>query len=451
MRAVGLFSDLAYFPALVAAINSILHFRVQARIKVYDFKGLPHLLRGGLARHAEVLSPPPTIFGDHYLEMVHYRPRFLAAAGIDPYELLLDADTVVLSDLEEAFRAIEAGNLVGVREWEYVHAETGHEYPELPSGSVFHRLLAHPEIYREGPLPIYNFGLLGVNRAAHAWFIDLLEEVSHHHDQLAGTFFDVDQNGMALVLASLRREGKIVLHELPPELWMRTWAGHREPRKLLAFEDGSPVLYNGDRSRRMRFYHYTGGIVPPPELIGRDAPIPVRFGHLVSDLALPPGVTQRQMIESWHYVWRVRHETPAGELPKFFYDLGPLRAPRCIDPGWRERLGRLLAGFGIGTQIGTPPDKDSREVWALAFAYDYVDHLGYRAGEIGWLGPPLNALLGAERLTIGERTIAWERDADVVLGFRSRYREPREWTGGEHAAAAAGYAEHHRGVFLDIA
>ncbi|MGH9362246.1 MAG: hypothetical protein ACRD2T_10035, partial [Thermoanaerobaculia bacterium] len=348
MRAVGLFSDLAYYPALVAVINSILHFRVQARIKVYDFKGLPHLLRCGLARHAEVLSPPPSIFGDHYLELVHYRPRFLAVAGIDPCELLLDADTVVLSDLEEAFRAIEAGNLVAVREWEYVHAEMAAQYGELPSASVYHRRLAHPEIYREGPLPIYNFGLLGLNRAAHAPLLDLLSATSHYHEQLAGTFFDVDQNGLALVLASLRREGKIAVHELPPELWMLTWKGHGEPRKLLAFEDGSPALYNGDRSRRMRLYHYTGGIVAPPEILGRDAPIPVRFGHLVSDLALPPGVTQRQMAESWHHVWRARHQTPAGELPRYFYDLGPLRAPRCIDPSWRERLARLLARLGAG-------------------------------------------------------------------------------------------------------
>jgi hypothetical protein len=451
MRAIGVFSDLAYYPSLVALINSTLHFRVQARIKVYDWKGLPHLLRSGLERHAEVVSPPASILGDHYLELVHYRPRFLAAVGIDPYELLLDADTVVLSDLEEAFRAIEAGEVAAVREWEYVHAEMGHEYPELTSGSVFHRLLAYPEAFREGPLPIYNFGLLGLNREAHGPLIELLEEVTHHHDELAGTFFEVDQNGMALVLASLQREGKIALHELPPELWMRTWAGHREPQKLLAFEDGSPALYNGDRSRRMRFYHYTGGIVPPPELLGRDAPIPVRFGHLVSDLALPPEVTQRQMTESWHYVWRRRHETPAGELPGFFYDLGPLRAPRCIDPGWRELLGRFLVRSGIGSQDVGPPDKDSREVWALALAHDYVEHCGYRTGEMGWLAPALEALLGAERLRAGERTIAWEREADVVVGFRSRYREPREWTGGEYAAAAAGYAEHHCGVFLDIA
>jgi hypothetical protein len=446
MRAVGLFSDLAYYPSLVAVINSILHFQVQARIKVYDFNGLPHLVRSHLGRWAEVLQPPPEILGDHYHEHWNYRPRFLAAAGIDPCELLLDADTVVLSDLEEAFREIEAGKVVAVREWDYVHPDSQREYDyrELPADSIYHRRLAHPEIYKES-LPIFNGGLLGFNRERHRFLIDLWREPTAHHDELGGTFFALDQHSLSLILASLRREGKIAVHELPPELWMQTWAGHREPRKLLAFEGGSPALYNGDAARRMRFYHYTGDILAPCELIGRDARIPVRFGYLVSDLGLPHGVTQRQMEASWHHVWRSRHQTPAGELPMYFYNLGPLRVPKCMDPSWRELLGRLLA-----QSSGAPLDRDSREVWALAFAYDYVDYCGYRAGEMGWLAPPLAALLGADLARGGERTVAWESGADVGIGFRPRYEDRREWTGGEPGCGAR-YTEHHQGVFLNIA
>ncbi|HEY7214700.1 MAG TPA: hypothetical protein VIC28_08720 [Thermoanaerobaculia bacterium] len=442
MRAIGLFSDLAYYPALVAAINSILHFRVRARIKVYDFNGLPHLARSYLARWAEVVPPPPEILGDHYREHWFYRPRFLAAAGIDPYELVLDADTVVLADLEEAFREIESGRVVAVREREYVHPDSLREWDDrdLPAESIFHRLLAHPEIYKESPLPIYNGGLLGFNREQHRFLIDLWRRTTACYDQLHGTFFALDQHSLSLLLASLRREGRIALHELPPELWMQTWARHREPRKLLAFEAGSPALYNGDLSRRMRFYHYTGDIVAPPELIGRDDPIPVRFGALVTDLGLPSGVTQRQMRESWHHVWRHRHHSPAGELPMFFYDLGPLRAPQCMDPAWRESLARLLGS----------PDEDSREVWALAFAYDYIEYLGYAAGDLGWLAPALRSL-GADLARPGERTIAWESGADVAIGFQPRYEDRREWTGGEPAVATSPYAEHHRGVFLNVA
>lgn len=446
MRAVGLFSDLAYYPALCAVINSLLHFKVQARIKVYDFNGLPHLVRSYLARHAEVVQPPAAILGDHYLEHWNYRPRFLAAAGIDPCELLLDVDTVVLSDLEEAFREIEAGKVVAVREWDYVYPDSNREwdYRDLPADSIYHRRLAHPEIYKES-LPIYNGGLLGFNRERHGFLIDLWQEPTRHYDLLERTFFALDQHSLSLILASLQREGKVAIHELPPDLWMQTWGRHREPRKLLAFEAGSLALYHGDigdpgdRTRRMRYYHYTGDILAPPEIIGRDARIPVRFSYLVSDLGLPPGVTQGQMVESWHHVWRHRHQTPAGELPRFFYDLGPLRAPKCMDPSWRESLARLLGR-----------DKNSREVWALAFVYDYVDYCGYRTGDMGWLARPLKELLGSVSPGIGERTIAWESGADVEIGFHPKYEDRREWTGGEPKPGAR-YTEHHQGAFLNIA
>ncbi len=453
MRAVGIFSDLAYYPSLVALVNSILHFRVQARLKVYDFGGLPHLLRAQLARHAEVLRPPAAILDDRFGKSWNFRSRFLAAAGVDPCELVLDADTLVLCDLEEAFRELERGRLVAVREWVYPDPVwgRGYTYRELPPDSVFHRRLAHPEIYREG-LPIFNAGLLGLNREAHGAVLDLWSEVTYHLDALDGTFFWLDQNNLALILASLRREGRIAIHELPAELWMPTWERHREPRKLLAFEDGSPVLYCGDRTRRLRFYHYTGDIVAPPALAG-GRPVTVRFGPLVSDLALPAGMSQAALREAWDQVWRGRHASPAGELPGFFYALGPLRAPRCLDPAWRGLLARLLAQPELGPPGGAPPDRDGRAVWALAFAYDYLDSCGYRAGELGWLGKPLRALLGEALGRDGARSIAWQSDADVVIGFAPRHAERREWTGGEHAdgTGGAGYAEHHRGVFLDIA
>lgn len=452
-RALGLFSDLTYFPSLVAVINSILHFRVRARIKVYDFLGLPHLVRTYLARHAEVVRPPAAIFGDRYREHWNYRSRFLAAAGIDPCELLLDADTVVLCDLEEAFREIERGKLVAAREWVYPDPvwQRGYTYRELPADSVFHRRLAHPEIWREG-LPIFNGGLLGFNREAHGAVLDLWREATYHHEQLEGTFFVLDQNSLALIVASLRREGRIAVHELPAELWMPTWERHREPRKLLAFEDGSPVLYSGDRGRRMRFYHYTGDIVAPPAL-GGERMATVRFSSLVSDVGLPEGLTREALRQAWDEVWRDRHQSPAGELPGYFYALGPLRAPRCLDPSWRKLLARLLARPELGPPGGAPADRDAREVWALALAYDYLDGGGYRAGDLGWLGKPLAALLGEELGRGGARSIGWESDADVVIGFRPRHAARREWTGGEQAAGAgaAGYAEHHRGVYLDVA
>lgn len=452
MRAISVFADLNYLPSAVALMNSILHFQVQARIKLYDFGGLPHLARTHLSRYATLVGPPAKALDGGYYRDWSYRARILID-NLDPYELQVDADTVVLGDLESAFAEIEKGNLVVLREWEY-----GHHVPDakgrdarqrdLPAGSALHRMLRHPQLHHEG-LPIYNAGLLGFHRENHRVVVEHWERVTREYDGTEGTFFDLEQNKLALIIASLLREGRIRVHELPKRLWMQTWDDHHEPRKSLGFEHGRIALYNGSRENRMSFYHYTGDITGPASIVGEDGKYPVRFNAFVTDFGLPDGLTQRQMIDAWHYVWRVRHENPAGELPKYFYDMGPLRVPRCMDPAWRETLARL-----IRTATG-PSDAhaDSRETWALAFACDYIDGCGYRGVSLGWMDAPLRMLLGEERLHRGEKAVSWRGDTEVSIDFEPRYNDRRMWrradTYREHRLASA-YSECHQGAFINI-
>jgi hypothetical protein len=450
VRAIGVFANLAYLPAAATLINSILHFQVRARIKIYDFEGLPHLARTYLARYAEIVAPSPGVFDDRYREQWNYRPRMLAES-LDPFELQMDADTVVLADLEDAFCSVEQGNFVAVREWEYDHAGTDEKgrdqrARELPADSVFHRILRHPEIHHRG-LPIYNAGLLGLNREHHMPLINLWAQSTYDFKGIEGTFFQGDQNKLGLIVASLREEGRLRVHELPKHLWMQTWDDHREPQKFLSFESGRIALHNGSpgeiQKHRMHFYHFTGDVAAPGELTGEPNRHPVRFNAFVSDLDLPAGITQSQMIDSWHHVWRIRHRSPAGELPLYFYNLGPVRAPRCLDPVWREFVGLHVNGAG----------RDSRETWAVALAYDYIDYAGFRAGDLGWIAGPLGSLMGPERMNKGKNAISWQRPAHVSLSFESGFDDRRPWAGAEtpeQHALRMHYSEFHRGVFVNI-
>lgn len=452
MRAIGVFADLNYLPSAVALINSVLHFQVKARIKFYDFAGLPHLARTHLSRFATLIGPPPEALDERYHTHWNYRPRILLD-NLDPYELQVDADTVVLSDLETAFTEIEKGSMLVLREWEYDHRVPDAKRRdardrELPADSVFHRILRHPGIHHEG-LPIYNAGLLGFHRENHRVVVDCWERATHDHDRLEGTFFWVDQNKLALVIASLLRERRIRVHEVPKNLWMQTWDDHRVPRKILGFEEGRVAVYNGSRENRMHFYHYTGDITAPASIVGEDGKYPVRFNAFVTDLGIAEGLTQRQMIDSWNYVWRERHESPVGELPRYFYDLGPARAPRCIDPSWRETVAQAAR-----TVVGmADAHKDSRETWALAFACDYIDYCGYRGVSLGWMSDPLKILLGEERLHRGEKEISWQGPTDVSIDFSPGFEEQRKWTRAdthrEHGMRS-GYSERHQGVFVNI-
>jgi hypothetical protein len=451
MRAISVFTDLNYLPSVAALINSVLHFQVKARVKVYDFGGLPHLARTYLSKFATLAGPPPEALGDRYRTDWNYRPRMLLN-NLDPYELQVDADTIVLSDLETAFLEMEKGNMVVLREWEYDHhvpdpKRRDARRRELPPDSVFHRILRHPEIHHEG-LPIYNAGLLGFHRENHRVVVDCWERATRDYDRIEGTFFGVDQNKLALIVASLLREARIRLYELPKHLWMQTWDDHREPRKFLGFERGRIAVYNGSLENRMHFYHYTGDVTAPASIAGEDGKYPVRFNAFLTDLGIADGLTQRQMMDSWNYVWRERHESPLGELPRYFYDLGPVRAPRCVDPSWRETLARVIRTTGIAGA-----HKDSKETWALAFAHDYIDYCGYRGVSLGWMSDPLKILLGEERLHRGEKEISWRGSTDVSIDFKPQYQEQRMWTGAdsyrEHSLRAE-YAECHEGIFLNI-
>ena len=459
MRAISVCTDLNYLPSAAALMNSILHFQVQARIKVYDFRGLPHLVRSYLARYASLVDPPREAFGDWYLQDWNYRPRMLRDY-VDPLEIQVDCDTVVLSDLETAFAEMEKGNLVLLHEWDYHHhvpdakSRDGRQR-ELPAGSVFHRILRYPELHHDG-LSIYNAGLVGWNRDRHGIVIEQWAETTRDHDNTEGTFFAVDQNKLALVIASLHREGRIRLFELPKQKWMQTWDEHREPRKFTGFENGRIALYNGSVDERMHFYHFTGDITAPAGIVGRDGVYPVRFNAFVSDIGLPAGLSAQQMKDSWNHVWRERHQSAAGELPMHFYSMGPVRAPKCLDGGWRGSLARLAASAAgtSGEAAGASGvHKDSKETWALALAHDYIDYCGYRAGPLGWLAEPLAALLGGRLSQNGARTVSWQEAGDVSIGFEAAYPRLRNWTsadGPEEHGWREQYSEYHQGVFLNV-
>lgn len=452
MRAIGVFADLNYLPSLAALMNSILHFQVKARIKVYDFTGLPHMARTYLAGYASLIDPPEPAFGDRYLKDWNYRPRILKD-HLDSLEIQVDADTVVLSDLEIVFAEMSKGNLAVVREWEYDHHVADSKSRdarrrELPATSVFHRILRYPELHHNG-LPIYNAGLLGWNRDQHQFVIEHWAETTRDHHNIEGTFFKVDQNKLALIIASLQREGRIRLFELPKQKWMQTWDGHREPRKFVGFESGRIALYNGSTDERMHFYHYTGDVTAPASIVGRDGIHPVRFNAFVSDFGLPDGLNAQQMKDSWNYVWRERHQSAAGELPMYFYQMGPVRAPKCFDGEWRSSLARLIAKSGGVSGA----HKDSKETWALALAHDYIDYCGYRAGHLAWLTEPLHALLGDRLAQDGAKTISWQGAGDVSIAFEPEYPRLRKWTsanGYEEHWWREKYSESHEGAFLNI-
>ena len=230
---------------------------------------------------------------------------------------------------------------------------------------------------------------------------------------------------------------------------MQTWDDHREPRKLIGFENGRIALYNGSTDEKMHFYHYTGDITAPASIVGQDGVHPVRFNAFVSDFGLPDGLSAQQMQDSWNYVWRERHKSAAGELPMHFYRMGPVRAPKCLDGEWRTSVASLVAASaGIHGA-----HKDSKETWALALAHDYIDYCGYRAGPLGWLAEPLTALLGDRLKQEGAKTVSWQESGDVSIGFKAAYPRLRKWTsanGFEEHGWREKYSEYHNGVFVNI-
>lgn len=419
-RAIGTFCNNHYFPIIVPFLNSLFYNDVQARIKVYDHSGLNHLLRTYLAKFVDVIElSDKSVKNQKWLIGCMFRPVMLAQLGFDDAELFLDADMVVLSDLEWPLKLIESGKFVCSTEWiwgpDKINANVVRHWRKIVGTAPPHKF------------DVANGGLLGFNFSRHYQLAKKWARICRDKPIYRKEPFNNDQ----MVISGLLESLKIDREKLPQRYWMTTWQIHSEPPKTLGFNEQSKIrLYDTASGKPIQIYHYTGGI--DQEIDGTKKTI--RYYHSRGESILEPPKLASEHIAAWKNLWEGRYRSPAGLVADYLRDAGPVAVPKIFSVEFRDKMGVLLQELE-GTRI-------ERRVYAACLAYDYLTLLDYRLGNGCWLERPLRVLLG-DRVHRGAKVLRWEKPADVTLSF-GKPVGGFIWTGD--AFSKPGHVEHLNGI-----
>jgi len=416
-RAVGIFCDNHYFPAIVPLINSLRYYDVQAEIKVYDHSGLNHFLDSYLAKHARVIKMTnPSIKDEDWLNGCKFRPAILSQVGFNDCELFLDSDMVALGDLEWPLRLIESGNFVGSVEWTYKEGRVPQQ--------VNRRWKKLTGFTPPSKFDVFNGGLLGFNFEKHYKMIRAWATICNDHKIYHQPPYNNDQ----MVISGLVQSMPTSINRLPTKYWMITWARHKTPQKVLGFDNNGKLrLYEAKSGKQIQLYHYTGDV---GRQVGGTGHI-MRYFHAQGESIRENG-DPKALSDAWYELWEKHHHTPSAMVADYMRQTGPMAVPKVYNAEFRAKVATLLEEF----QLNAVP----KRIFAICLAYDYITLLGYRYGGGAWIERPLRALLG-EAMYSGDRVLRWKDPADVSLNFGTS-------ADGEWHSSCFGNSEHLEGVVL---
>ena len=418
-RAIGLFATTHFFPCLVALINSLFYNNVKAAIKVYDYGGMNHLLRSYLQRYVSVIDVGDPLLNDDgmFLYAWNWRPR-ITRNYIEGIELFLDADIVILNDLEEVFAYLEQGYFVGSPEFTYQYDKDEAQY--LKDGQGWQKIIGTTSFVKE--FDIYNAGFYGFNRHYHEHLLELWDCSSRVRQFHENEPFYWEQWTFSLILEHERKQNRVKIKSLPKHLWMNTWDNHAEPQKHLAFRDGKICLLDANTNEPLGLYHYTGfpGFT--------DGDIRGKLYHATKEDILNNSALDKEdesvcLKKQWYELWEMRFNSPAALLYDYMYQLGPLRTPATFSLDFRKKAAHIINRVFNRQDI----DHNSKEAFAICIAYDYLDLLGYGLTHAGWMEIPLKLLCDTD-FSGGAQTISWDHaESDVALSFSPPCRDGNSW------------------------
>ena len=418
-RAVGLFANAQFFPCLVAMINSLHYFKVNADIKVYDYGGMNHLLRTYLQHYVKVICIDDPLLNDDgmFLHAWNWRPR-ITRSYLEGVELFLDADMVILNDLSEIFAYLEQGYFVGSRELTFHYDKDEDQYRR--DGEEWKKIIGTASFAKR--FDIYNAGFYGFNINYHGRLLDLWNTSSRVRQFHENTPFYWEQWTFSLILEHEKQNRNVKIKNMPKHLWMNTWDHHADPKKFLGFHDGQVCVRDANTNETLGLYHYTGF----PGFTDKD--IRGKLFHatkedLVENSALDREDTSAFFQDKWYELWEKTYNSPVALLYDYMYQRGPLRTPSTFNLDFRKKVARILRIVLDHPNI----DYKSKEVFAIAIAYDYLNLLSFRLKQGGWMEKPLKMLCEKD-VYRGAKTISWDSaETDVALNFHPPYKDSKSW------------------------
>ena len=267
-NAYAVFLEEYYYNDFLALYASWKYYDNKVPIKVYIIGDLPEEKRNNIKKYCKVYDVPNWGF-DRY---DFYGKQLFKYIGLlefmEENEIIVDADTLFLSNLDFLFDYVSEGKVIGASE---AHFDTGfiHKVYCDYNEDIFNKTKKELKKFLDDSLlekynydyknVVINGGLIGFNKTKHSHILKKTIEILTADIQTKQNIIFDNEQYMVNFLISLYN---IDFHLLPHQEWMNTWGAHKTPKKIIKIEEGKLQLYNEGGSR-INFYHFTGGIGMP--------------------------------------------------------------------------------------------------------------------------------------------------------------------------------------------
>lgn len=317
-RSYSVFVDNKYYDDFLVLYNSWNYYENKIPLKVYIANNALSLEnRSNLEKKVEVVDVSIGSYSQHHFNGKYLFKWIGLVNHMADSEILLDADTMFLSNMDYLFDYIADGKLIGAREnsdvYHKVYTDTWEtEHPRIQSELRKYIGDKANNYTTDLSTPTYNAGLIGFSKKHHKFLLEkCIEILISDFDAKKNPISHLEQYMMNLLLQLY----SIDIHVLPQLEWMNTWWFHKTPKKIIKIDDGKLTLYN-EGGNRINFYHFTGGIGMP---YGDNGLLySCRPHQLYKSQEYEPQFKREDVEKLWYEV----HETPVLLLYEFFHNKG---------------------------------------------------------------------------------------------------------------------------------
>jgi hypothetical protein len=264
-KSYSVFVDDMYYYDFIALYNSWKYYGNKIPIKVYSHNTLSLEKKRHISKFCEVIQVSNNKkYGHNFKNKYLFKFKGLVE-NMSDNEILLDADTIMLSNMDHLFDEIQKGVFLGVSEFDEKIKHGSHclnplewetEYIKVKDLLKKHTGSVSEEYTKSMRHHVYNAGFYGMNKSVH---LDVLEKsieiLLDKSTNPKNVIFMTEQYAFSFLMHLL----KLPINQLPNSIWMNTWSKHSSPKKIIKVDDGKVALYN-ETGERVKFYHFTGDI-----------------------------------------------------------------------------------------------------------------------------------------------------------------------------------------------
>lgn len=312
------FVDEMYYNDFVALYNSWKYYEHKTPIKVFHHDLTEeHQKKINSVCELIKIEPKDNIPYSYYIGRQIF--KYIALIDyMDDLGILLDADTIFLSNTDNLFNEIENGKFLGATEFDspfnhIVYYENDDEFESdkklLESFIEIEILESFKKDYTN---IVFNGGFLGFSKKHHTHIlqktVDILSIVQNN---MKNSIFHNEQ----FMINFLMDLYNIERYRLKQSEWMNTWWNHKTPKKIISIENGKFKVTDANENH-LKFYHFTGDIGMP---YGEKKELYTCRTHQLYGHHEREPAFNREDVE---YLWYIRHESPLLLLYEFFHNKG---------------------------------------------------------------------------------------------------------------------------------